>query len=313
MFASRWHSPPKPLPVLSCVTGTCRWARRSASSEPSTSPSSTPTRRSPRCVATSQHALEQRRLAGAGRAHDVHDRHAVAVEVVAVGARDRVVGVERVLDDPDLHAVHAASSDTSIDSTSSSSPLSTSTSAPRTRGQRNTGTSISHSRSHALAAQPRRARPPAPAARPRRPSRARRCPNANSSESGTTWRRRPTAHRHDRHAPPAGVARPRCRRRRTRSRTRASGRVGGVRRAARRASRPRAPARARRRASTGGVRPSPTSSTSPGSHPMTTTLPENPPIALTNRSTVAGSIAVRVDDLAVLDLGLELRHVGSTT
>ena len=48
-------------------------------------------------------------------------RDAVAIEVVAVRARDRVVGVQRVLDDPDLHAVHAASS-TSIDSTSSSSP-----------------------------------------------------------------------------------------------------------------------------------------------------------------------------------------------
>ena len=79
-------------------------ASRSASSEPCTSPSSTPTRRSPRPVA--QHALEQRRLARARGAHHVDHRHAVAVEVVAVGPRDRVVGVERVLDDPDLHAMH---------------------------------------------------------------------------------------------------------------------------------------------------------------------------------------------------------------
>ena len=44
MFASRWHSPPKLGAVLSCVTGTCSADRRSASIEPCTSPSSTPTR-----------------------------------------------------------------------------------------------------------------------------------------------------------------------------------------------------------------------------------------------------------------------------
>ena len=31
MLASRWHSPPKPGSVFSCVTGTCRLASRSAS------------------------------------------------------------------------------------------------------------------------------------------------------------------------------------------------------------------------------------------------------------------------------------------
>src|SRR5438477_5780295 len=46
MFASRWHSPPKPEPVSICVTGTCADASRSASSVPCTSPSRTPTRRS---------------------------------------------------------------------------------------------------------------------------------------------------------------------------------------------------------------------------------------------------------------------------
>src|SRR5829696_2003342 len=44
MLASRWHSPPKPLSVLSWVTGTWRPARRSASRLPCTSPSSTPAR-----------------------------------------------------------------------------------------------------------------------------------------------------------------------------------------------------------------------------------------------------------------------------
>ena len=48
MLASRWHSPPKPGSVLSWVTGTCRADRRSASNEPWTSPSSTPTRTAPR-------------------------------------------------------------------------------------------------------------------------------------------------------------------------------------------------------------------------------------------------------------------------
>src|SRR4051794_19163793 len=56
MFASRWHSPPKPLPVLSCTTGTCSEATRSASRLPCTSPSSTPARtpsRSPSAASSS--------------------------------------------------------------------------------------------------------------------------------------------------------------------------------------------------------------------------------------------------------------------
>ena len=47
MFASRWHSPPKPPSVFSWVTGTWRCDRRSASRLPWTSPSSTPGRTSP--------------------------------------------------------------------------------------------------------------------------------------------------------------------------------------------------------------------------------------------------------------------------
>ncbi len=47
MFASRWHSPPKPTLVCNWVTGTCSEASRSASSEPWTSPSSTPARTPP--------------------------------------------------------------------------------------------------------------------------------------------------------------------------------------------------------------------------------------------------------------------------
>ena len=55
-------------------------------------------------------------------------------------------------------------------------------------------------------------------------------------------------------------------------------------------------------------------STSCGSQAITTTRPGQPPTYLTNRSTVCGSIAVRVEHLAVLDravdvLGVGLHHV----
>ena len=107
MFASRWHSPPKPDSVLSWTTGTCSAAIRSASMLPCTSPSSTPAR-SRRGRASA--ALEQRRLARAGRAHQVDHRDPRAIEVVAVRVRDRRVGVERVLGDLHLGAMHVSSS-----------------------------------------------------------------------------------------------------------------------------------------------------------------------------------------------------------
>src|SRR5215210_7081688 len=44
MFASRWHSPPKPGSVFTCTSGTWKRARRSASSVVCTSPSRTPRR-----------------------------------------------------------------------------------------------------------------------------------------------------------------------------------------------------------------------------------------------------------------------------
>ena len=259
MFASRWHSPPKPLPVLSCVTGTWRWARRSASREPCDVALQHADAQVAQAVA--QQALEQRRLAGAGRAHDVEHRHAVAVEVVAVGARDRVVGVQRVLDDPDLHAVHPASSisDTSMDSTSSSSPLTTATSA------------VAAGR----AAERRRPRSPSRASQPSQRSRAGTTSCSSRAPSQTVSRDDdPEGELQRRRARPGAGARsggsrpspggrrrgaPRCRRRPRRSRTRASGLVGGVRpqlverlgherRArARRRPRPAASARGRRR------------------------------------------------------------------
>ena len=110
MFASRWHSPPKPLPVLSCddrdvqvrePVGVERALDVALEHADAHAAEARPSTRSSSVV-----------LPAPGRAHQVDDRHAVAVEVVAVGARDRVVGVERVLDDPDLHAMHASSSST---------------------------------------------------------------------------------------------------------------------------------------------------------------------------------------------------------
>ena len=75
------------------------------------------------------HALEQRRLPAPGGAHEVHDAHARAVEVVPVRPRDRVVRVECLLDDPHLCAMHSSSS-TTIDSTSNSLPVATPTRPP---------------------------------------------------------------------------------------------------------------------------------------------------------------------------------------
>ena len=107
MLASRWHSPPKPLPVLSWTTGTCSVGEPVGveaalhvalqHADAHAVGTGAPSTRSSSVV-----------LPAPGRAHQVDDRHAGAVEVVAVGPRDRVVGVQRVLDDPDLHAMHAA-------------------------------------------------------------------------------------------------------------------------------------------------------------------------------------------------------------
>ena len=132
-------------------------------------------------------------LPAPGALMTLSDRHAVAVEVRAVGARDRVVGVQRVLDDPDPHAVHPASSvsDTSMDSTSSSSPLSTATSAvPHARAAERRDVDLPR-----LAARRRSAAAPGTTScSSRAPSQTvsrATIPNANSSASGTTWRRRP--------------------------------------------------------------------------------------------------------------------------
>ncbi len=85
-------------------------------------------------------ALQKCRLAGSGGAHHVDDGD--LGEVLAVGAGDRLVGVECVLGDPDPRPVHhlllsagpwapAIESSTSIHSTSSSPPARTSPAPPQ--------------------------------------------------------------------------------------------------------------------------------------------------------------------------------------
>ena len=68
-------------------------------------------------------------------------------------------------------------------------------------------------------------------------------------------------------------------------------------------TRPTAPSTAR---STSALSPSPISSTSAGSQATTTTLPGQAPSVFTKRSTVCGSMACGLIDLAVLDAGLDL-------
>ena len=273
MFASRWHSPPKPLSVLSCVDRDVQVRE----------PVGVQRALHVALEHADAHAVERRRagmrsssvvLPAPGRAHQVDDRDAVAVEVVAVGPRDRVVGVERVLDDPDLHAMHARPPRTSIDSTSSSSPA----------------THLDVGAAARRAAERRAARSPTRARTPSQRSRAGTTSCSSRAPSQTRLARDdPEVElqrvRHDlAQAPDAQRARPspaarrrgarRCRRPRWRPRARASGLVRRVRaqlgdrlaherRArGRRPPRPAASGRARR------PRPRPARSRS------TTTLPE---------------------------------------
>ena len=232
MFASRWHSPPKPDSVFSWTTGTCRAAIRSASIEPWTSPSSTPTR-TPR--AAEARASSSEVLPAPGRAHEVDHRDPGAVEVVAVGAGDRLVGVQRVGGDLHLGAVHCSSSmaSTSIDSTSSSAPRTTSAPAASQAGHRNCGSTQAEAAWPAAAPErgPTRARRPRSASR-RRPARARArrrrrwCRGRRPRSRSPAIRARPGAGRRPGRRPGSPGARPRgggrCRRSRSRSRARAS-------------------------------------------------------------------------------------------
>ena len=154
MLASRWHSPPKPLSVLSCTTGMCRTDRRSASKLPATSPSSTPTRR-PSSASPSSARSSSVVLPAPGALMRLTTVTCSRSKSLRLAPGDRVVGVEGVLDDPHLGAVHAAfsSSSTSIDSTMNSSPVATSTAPGPQVAQMNAGISISHSFLHVVAAQ----------------------------------------------------------------------------------------------------------------------------------------------------------------
>ena len=229
MLASRWHSPPKPGSVLSWVTGTCSAASRSASSVPCTSPSSTPTRTPSRSPSTRSSSVV---LPAPGALMRLTTRHAGAVEVGAVGARRSCCWRRARPRRPSPWCDACAASSTSIDSTSSSlAARPPRRRRRRTPGSGTTGTSISHSCPHAVAAQHARARPPARAARPRRRCRARRARSRTRASPGTTWRRRPTrsVHRPSPAGPPA-CAHGRVDDRAGRARARASARsgVGGV-------------------------------------------------------------------------------------
>ena len=132
MLASRWHSPPKPGSVLSCVTGTCRLARRSASIEPCTSPSSTPTR-TPRSSATTRSSSVV--LPAPGALMKLTTLTPCAVEVRAVGA-SRSCCWRRApprRPSPLSRCMRPPRPRDSIDSTSNSLPLAISTSLPAAR------------------------------------------------------------------------------------------------------------------------------------------------------------------------------------
>jgi hypothetical protein len=88
-----------------------------------------------------QHALEQSRLARAGCAHHVHHPHARAVEVGAIGLRDRGVGVERFLGDPDLRLVQVPPPPTScgLSGTAGSPAIEQQPRRPSRRSRRGTG------------------------------------------------------------------------------------------------------------------------------------------------------------------------------
>ena len=120
---------------------------------------------------------------------------------------------------------------------------------------------------------------------------ARDDPEGERQRRGTTWRSRPQRTVHDRDPPARRRGARRCRRPRRRSTARASATGRPRPCAARRSS--RAPASSARSTAPRPARrqPEPDVSTSPGSQPITTTLPGQPPMAVTKRSTVCGSMS----------------------
>ena len=321
MFASRWHSPPKPESVLSWTTGTCRRgdpvgvhaALHVALEHPDAE--AVEVRAAPRSSSVV--------LPAPGRAHQVDHRDAGAVEVVAVGAGDRLrwrrARPRRPSPWCDASAPpRAGSSDVSIDSTSSSSPRTTSAPARSQSGHRNCGSD--QVAADGLVARDRlRRRDPTPA----RTRRSASAPSTSSSSSsapsqsgvaGDDARSRSRASR----GPPGAARRPARRPAVTRRPPAWRRAVSTIaleiessciaqpprrprRTAARRPSRAPARRRARPPPATSGDSSSPISSPSCGSQATTTHLARPAADRLDEAQHGLRVHPVRADDLAVLD------------
>ncbi len=103
MFASRWHSPPK-LGVG--VELRHRHVQRGEAIRVEAALHVTFEDADADLAEGAASALEQGRLAGSRRTHQIDDRHAGTIEVVAIRACDRVVGVEHAFHDAHLDLVH---------------------------------------------------------------------------------------------------------------------------------------------------------------------------------------------------------------
>ena len=170
-----------------CVTGTCSEAMRSASRRPLHVALQ---HAGADAVEPTQGCSSSVVLPAPGAAHQVDDRDPGAVEVGPVRRRDRPVGVEDVLEHLHVRAMHASSS-TSIDSTSNSSPRRDRDVAAAQAGHRNGGWSqlplvpaVGAAQSAGTISSSSRA--------PSQTVPRETMPKQNSSDSGTTCRRRPT-------------------------------------------------------------------------------------------------------------------------
>ena len=190
MLASRWHSPPNPFPVLSWVTGMCRVASRSASIEPCTSPSSTPTRicpsgspiaRSSSVVLPAPGALIRLRTVTPWRSKS--SRLARAIVLFASSASSTTLTLVRCMRPP-VPRLRCSRSRAPRRPTPRRSP----SRSPGSGRPGSTATTRARSRGTAAAARSRPARAP----RPRRRCHARRSRSRTRATSGTTWRIRPT-------------------------------------------------------------------------------------------------------------------------
>ena len=289
MFASRWHSPPKPLPVLSWTTGTCRLGEPvgvEAALHVALQHAGAHARPASRARARAASSCRRRARSSGSRRRRRRGRSRRGWRARSCcwrPARPRRPGPSRgacglLLDLDGLHLELVAGGDAAPRRRRTwGSGRSACRSPTRARTARTPAGPRSRSRSSAEPSQTRVARDDVPVERPASP--------------GTTWRRCADAQLDLGHAPPRRVAQHRLEHRAgDRQLVHPSApvrRVGlqlgdllqhDLDRPLDHAPRPR--------------RMSPTlrSSIGPGSHATTTTLPEKPPTALTNRSTVCGSI-----------------------